>query len=533
MKHLIMYNDVKKQIDGLLPEASNSLYALVALFQDCDDQFQKLINEKTELAENKELSISASMLFDAYELVEDGMNTMGMLIVNVGKDEQRGIHQYVDVSEYIEPAKELMPMLMSMIHTVSSQMSDFIELHKSFVYQNINMLNPISVRQYMDVNHKVSRISTIIHKQMVQQHEELVMAVNQLSEQLTQTSMVMEASESIKGKYFASIIDDISIIEVGKTKNEVLAKTREYFDGDMDDTVKIVPCSDGIFHMVTHDGEIPEEWEMVDGVVVLPDEKSLYEQVNDLVESKGIFKAAAKKIHDNIEDKVRKEFESRVLKVDGKSDGDMYMIEIHPDTILTKEKFGSKDKRVILDIYRKLQNHPWFENVKLSESDKGIITLTMQFGNIDIIKPEKVVEDTNIFENTQSFRHAGFIPYMINDGSVYVMTMIPSDPDFGGTEPQMAKGTIDKGYNDRDTAIKEAHEEVGLKLENIKEVKHMGVMQANKPISVFYAEVINKHNFDDPHWETGWSGWINISKNLSMIRKEQQNIFQKLIELVS
>ena len=62
MKHLIMYNDVKKQIDGLLPEASNSLYALVALFQDCDDQFQKLINEKTELAENKELSISAAFL---------------------------------------------------------------------------------------------------------------------------------------------------------------------------------------------------------------------------------------------------------------------------------------------------------------------------------------------------------------------------------------------------------------------------------------------------------------------------------------
>jgi len=95
---------------------------------------------------------------------------------------------------------------------------------------------------------------------------------------------------------------------------------------------------------------------------------------------------------------VRNEFESRVIKVEGKSEGDIYMIEIHPDTIVTKEKFGSKDKRVILDIYRKLQNHSWFENVKLAENDKGVITLTMQFGNIDIIKPEKVVEDSNILE---------------------------------------------------------------------------------------------------------------------------------------
>ena len=56
MKHLIMYNDVKSQIDSLLPDASHSLYALVTLFQDCDEQFNKLINEKSELKNNKELS---------------------------------------------------------------------------------------------------------------------------------------------------------------------------------------------------------------------------------------------------------------------------------------------------------------------------------------------------------------------------------------------------------------------------------------------------------------------------------------------
>lgn len=392
MKHLIMYNDVKQQIDGLLPEASNSLYALVTLFQDCDDQFQKLVNEKTELKQNQELAISASMLYDAYELVEDGMNTMGMLIVNIGKDEQRGISQYVDVSEYIEPAKEIMPSLMSMIHTVSAQMSDFIELHKSFIYQNINMINPIKVRQYMDVNHKVSRISTIIHKQMVQQHESLVMEINQLSEQLTQTSMVMEAAETVKGNCFVSIIDNISIIEVGKTKSEVMSNTREYFDGDMDDSVEIMPCSDGVYQVVTHDGEIPENWEIVDGVVVLPDEKSLYEDVNGMVESRGVHKAAANKIHHDIEEKINREFETRVLKVTGESEGNHYTIKIHPDMMVQKEKFGSKDKRVVLEIYRALKEHPWFDGITLNEDEKGVISLTMKFGNIDIKMVDKVVE---------------------------------------------------------------------------------------------------------------------------------------------
>lgn len=396
MKHLIMYNDVKSQIDSLLPDASHSLYALVTLFQDCDEQFNKLINEKSELKNNKELSISASMLFDAYELVEDGMNTMGMLIVNIGKDEQKGINQYVDVSEFIEPAKEIIPELMSMIHTVSSQMSDFIELHKTFTYQDISMLNPLKVAQYMDVNRKVSRISTIIHSQMVESHEGFLADVAIIADRLTRTSLVMEATESVKGSCFVSIIDDISIIEVGETKEEVIRNTKEYFDGKLDDSVKVLPCSNGVYTMVSHDGEIPESWEIVDGVVVLSDEKELFEQLEDITESKHKYKPAILRIYNEIEEKVRNGFESKIIKIDGFSDGNTYTIKIVPDTIINKTKFKGVDKRVVLEIYRALQKHSWFSKVKLDEDEKGIISITMTFNDdIDVSSNVKIFEQAD------------------------------------------------------------------------------------------------------------------------------------------
>lgn len=530
-----MYNDVKQQIDSIIPDASHSLLALVTLYQDCDDQFNKLINEKSELAENKELSISASMLFDAYELVEDVMNTMGMLIVNVGKDEQQGINQYVDVSTLIEPAKELMPELMSMIHTVSSQMSDFIELHRSLVYTDINMLNPMKVQNYMDVNRKVSRISTIIHTQMVNTHSDLITQMSIISDHLTQSSMVMEASESIKGNYYVSIIDNLSIVEVGVSEKDVRTKTREYFNGELDDSIEILPCSTGVYDKVVNDGEIPETWDVIDGVVVLPEEKSLYESVELMSEAKNGNKAATVKVHYDIEEKVLGSFSGKVIKVTGEHVGDAYIIKIHPDTVIEKNKFGGDDKRIVLDIYRKLQKHEWFDSVKLGEDSDGVITLTLKFSDIDFTNngSSSIIESFSLSEGTD-VKHAGFIPYYINDdGEVFMMTMIPSDPEYGGSEPQMAKGRIDPGHDAKSTAHKEAQEEVGLKPNNLKSIEFLGVMTTNKPIAIYYGEVKDINDFSEPHYETGWSGWINITKNLKMIRGEQRHVFSKLLDILS
>lgn len=537
MKHLIAYQDVKLSIDGVLPNASHSLYSLVTLFQECDDQFLKLVDEKTTLSENKELAISASELYDAYELVEDGMNTMGMLIANIGRDEQK-LEAYAGVSTFIEPAKELIPTLLSMIHTVSSQMSDFIELHNSFIYQDIDKLNPMKVRQYMDVNSKVSRISCIIRRQIIETHEELVFDINEISNQVTATNMVFEANEAVKGDCYVSLIDGISIIEVGETEDEVLKKTREYFDGSMDDTITIKPCSSGIYQMVKHDGEIPEEWEEMNGVIVLPDEQELFEQVQTgtLTEKRGMYRAAVQKVHHDVEAKVKKEFSSRVLKVTGELVDDEYTIKIVPDNLVEKSKFNNKDKRVVLDIYRKLKVHDWFTNVTINELDDGTLTITVTFGNVDINNANKeVVENFSLAESTEKLDSAGFIPYHTDGNSVYVMTMIPSDPDYGGTQPQLAKGKIDDGYDALQTAMKEAEEEVGLKPSNVTDVKRLGAFDykgsdGTKTVDVYYGEVKDLDDFSEPHWESGWTGWIDITKDLSKIRKSQHHVFKTFLD---
>jgi 8-oxo-dGTP pyrophosphatase MutT (NUDIX family) len=133
-------------------------------------------------------------------------------------------------------------------------------------------------------------------------------------------------------------------------------------------------------------------------------------------------------------------------------------------------------------------------------------------------------------------KRAGIIPYMYNeDGDVLVYCMIPSDAEYGGTSPQMAKGKTDN-LSAYDTAIKEGQEELGLIVSNINgRPKSLGVfeysgMKQTDEIEVFYCEIKDKDKWGTPHYETGWSGWVNISKEFNKIRKSQQQYFKKLLE---
>lgn len=395
MKHLIAYDDIKQDIDAIIPSASYSLKSLIGLYQDCDNQFDKLIQEKHALSQNDELSISAAVLFDAYELVEDAMNNMGILISHIGKDEQNGIEEYVSVSEFVDPAKEIIPEIISIIHTVSSQMSDFLELHKAFIYYDINSFDHNSVTEYMSVNRKVSRISQLVYQQIEKQHGLVSNEINQLIGTVTHASMVMEATETVKGKCFVSIIDNLSLIEVGKTEAEVIRKTREYFEDELDDSITVKPCSDGVYDAITSDGDIPEEWEEVDGVVVLPEEKALNERFIKLYDTTSkLRKVSAGDVHQKIEERVRRDFKSRVMKVEHDLSRDTLTIRIHPDTIIEKNKFNGVDKRVVLDIFNTLKKHEWFSNVELNEDDDGIISISMTFepenaeGRYDLVLEE-------------------------------------------------------------------------------------------------------------------------------------------------
>src|SRR5271168_1519775 len=72
-----------------------------------------------------------------------------------------------------------------------------------------------------------------------------------------------------------------------------------------------------------------------------------------------------------------------------------------------------------------------------------------------------------LYEIAMPLEKAGFIPYVYEDGKPLFYFMTPSDATFGGDQPSIAKGHIDKGESVLDAAYREASEELGLKAENI------------------------------------------------------------------
>lgn len=84
---------------------------------------------------------------------------------------------------------------------------------------------------------------------------------------------------------------------------------------------------------------------------------------------------------------------SRVLRVKSDLNYEVFTVTISPDTIIEKNTFTSKDRRIVLDIYRKLQKHDWFSKVRLGELEDGSITLTMKFNEVGTHDEQPILED--------------------------------------------------------------------------------------------------------------------------------------------
>ena len=114
---------------------------------------------------------------------------------------------------------------------------------------------------------------------------------------------------------------------------------------------------------------------------------------------------------------------------------------------------------------------------------------------------------------------AGFIPYVIVAGQPLFMFMVPSDAMFGGTKPSVAKGMIDAGETAAEAAIREAEEELGLKMSNVKKdtvkMAWRGNIQALKaiyPMTIYMGQVKDQRDFNKPHFETGKTMWMSLEK---------------------
>ena len=104
-------------------------------------------------------------------------------------------------------------------------------------------------------------------------------------------------------------------------------------------------------------------------------------------------------------------------------------------------------------------------------------------------------------------KRVGLVPYFFDEnGQLWMKFMSPSDENYGGLEPQIAKGVIREKEGEEEAAKREASEELGLKEENISgEI----LRACGHPLfNVFAAHIKDPRDFAEPHFETGETYWM-------------------------
>ena len=102
---------------------------------------------------------------------------------------------------------------------------------------------------------------------------------------------------------------------------------------------------------------------------------------------------------------------------------------------------------------------------------------------------------------------AGTIPYIVENGQIYMLFMRPSDSEYGGFTYQLAKGKVEEEDSTHlEAALREAKEEVGLFIGNVIRTEEVGTFMGRT--SVFVTKVKNKDMFGEPSFETESVKWM-------------------------
>lgn len=108
--------------------------------------------------------------------------------------------------------------------------------------------------------------------------------------------------------------------------------------------------------------------------------------------------------------------------------------------------------------------------------------------------------------NDKKVFRSGIIPYVIEENIIKMMFMIPSDSQYGGPLPQIAKGRIEENEDPLEAGLREASEELGLFTGNVLETHNLGTFLGRTTIHV--VKIKDKALFGDPHFETQRVLWM-------------------------
>lgn len=133
---------------------------------------------------------------------------------------------------------------------------------------------------------------------------------------------------------------------------------------------------------------------------------------------------------------------------------------------------------------------------------------------------------------------AGIVPFFYQYNTLVMYFMVPSNAKFGGPDPQIAKGVLDDITEEEErAALREGHEELGLKQSNIEEIFHAHTQKKEtkkgwNKFSIFAAKIIDPCDFDVPGFETEECIWINEHEVSDFVRKDQKILVYNTIRKI-
>jgi 8-oxo-dGTP pyrophosphatase MutT (NUDIX family) len=126
---------------------------------------------------------------------------------------------------------------------------------------------------------------------------------------------------------------------------------------------------------------------------------------------------------------------------------------------------------------------------------------------------------------------AGVIPYVIEDNQIKMMFMVPSDPTYGGSLPQIAKGRVEDGETTEAAGLREAQEELGLFIGNIKRTEELGVFMGRT--TVYVSKVKDRDMFGSPCFETSDVKWMTLEEFMVDGRPLHVPVVQAAVRMIT
>lgn len=131
------------------------------------------------------------------------------------------------------------------------------------------------------------------------------------------------------------------------------------------------------------------------------------------------------------------------------------------------------------------------------------------------------------------FNKSGMIPVYKDGKEIKYLFMISSDANYGGSKPMVSKGGVEEGESDKDSAIREAEEELGLVASNLKSKliqiyskEVINWLDEKYTLTMFIASIKDPNNFVTPHYETKETVWYTLDEFRKHGRKDHIEIVE-------